>query len=394
MKLLDDYLFFTHKQASPKCYHKWVCLSMAAACLERRVWVDRKFYKVFPNLYVMLIGDTAAYMKSTSIEMGRDLAWTLKDRPNFYEGQITAAQLAKDMSGGGFTKNQDTEKFVKDSRASKVTIVAPELSLFLRNKELADETIDFLTDFYTCKTKTWKSRTKTQGCFDIEDACINFIAGSTSEWLAKGLSESDFGGGFMGRCLFIVPDVPPRKVAHPSFDDEQSKARDRVLDVYARLRTLKGEYTLTQPALDYYEKWYNALPIPSPTDRLKGYIGRKPETILKLALIKAATEDSLEIGIEEIEWALGMLAEIEPTMGQAFQFLGTEENVMAELIIAHITMMGGRDYYSRVLTYMAPRLKNKPQFDAVITMLVEQHRIKKYEHGGWRLALSSMPPEV
>ena len=75
MPLLDDYLQYTQAQASPKCYHTWVLMSMVASCLERNVWVDNSFYKVYPNLYVMLIGDTAAYMKSTAVEIGKDVLY-------------------------------------------------------------------------------------------------------------------------------------------------------------------------------------------------------------------------------------------------------------------------------------------------------------------------------
>jgi hypothetical protein len=384
MALLDDYLLYTTIQESPTLYHKWVCIAMVASCLERNVWLDRGFYKVFPNLYTMLIGDSAVYKKSTAIEIGKDLLYAIPDKPTMYEGQITVPQLVMDM--GGQEKDETTDRYISKAR---ITVLAPELSVFLRNKDMASEMIDFLTDFYTCKTKEWKARTKTAGKAEIASPCINFLAASTAEWLAKGITQADFGGGFMGRCLFIVPTELPRRIAHPSISPEQKDARQRVIAQLTHIRTLRGQYSMSDDAKAYYDHWYNSRPIIAATDRLKGYYERKAETVLKIAIIKATMDDSLEVGIEELKWAVQSLDALEPAMPAAFQFIGTDENVLAELVVSHLDMMGGKDTYVRVLAYMSPRLRNKQHFDNVITMLTAQEKIESYDRGGRYLALKT-----
>lgn len=374
--MLNDYLLYTSTQESPKCYHTWVAFSLVAACLERNVWLDRGFYKVFPNLYTMIIGDSAVYKKSTAVEMGTDLLEELTDKPVMFEGQITIPSLIQDIAAE--KKDMVTGKYVPNSR---VFIIAPELALFLRDELQAREIIYFLTDFYTGKTKPWKKRTVTGKPADIISPCINFIGCSTAEWLAKGLCIEDFGGGFMGRCLFIVPTEPPKRIAHPIVTEEQKAARGRVMAMLAHARTLRGEYQLTDSAEAFYDNWYTHQPTVSASDRLRGYYERKATNVLKLALIKAVMDDLMIVDKPEVQWALDMLNSLEPSMGQAFQFIGTDENVLAELIVAHLSLCGGKDSYVRLINILGPRLRNVHQFESVVGMLIKQERVRRVVNG-------------
>src|SRR5688572_7349151 len=120
--MLEEYLEYTSTQESPVLYHKWVCISIAAACLERHVWLDRGFYKVFPNLYTILIGDSAALRKSTTIEIGKGILDRVENsRPTVLEGQITLPKLIEDL--GGEQKDEITGKYVPKSR---IFLLAPE----------------------------------------------------------------------------------------------------------------------------------------------------------------------------------------------------------------------------------------------------------------------------
>ena len=374
--MLSDYLEYSQTQESPTLYHTWVAISMVAACLERNVWLDRGFYKVFPNLYTMLIGDSAIYKKSTCVEMGKDLLYELDDKPVMYEGQITIPSLIKEI--GGEKKDMVTGAYVPNSR---ILLLAPELSVFLRDDTQAREIIYFLTDFYTGKTKPWKKTTVTSVTAEIHSPCINFLGCSTAEWLAIGLSTADFGGGFMGRCLFVVPTYPPKRIAHPEVTDAQRAARERVVGKLRHIRTLRGEFGLSGEAREFYQNWYTNRPTVSAADRLRSYYERKAENVLKLGIIKAAMDNADEVGVVELQWGLSALNALEPSMPQAFQFIGTDENVLAELVIAHLTLNHGKDSYVHVLNFMGPRLKGFQQFENVLGMLIRQEKIRRVSNG-------------
>jgi hypothetical protein len=377
--MLDDYLLYTSSQESPTIFHKWVFLTLVSSCLERNVWLSRGYYNVFPNLYTFLIADSAEMRKSTAIEIGKELLSKVKNyEVTMFEGQVTLPQMINKL--GGTRLDPITGKQVPNSR---FLLLAPELAVFLSGQEAPDK-IQFLTDFFTGKTKPWRYETKTQGCVEINSPCINMLAASTSEWLAKGMSIGDFGGGFMGRCVFVVPSAARKRIAHPSVSAAQQQAFDRLVGKLQQLRTLRGEYQLSESGKTFFEYWYNNQPPIANTNRLKSYYERRPELILKLGIIKCTMDEGLEVTGDNLQWAVGALAEVETEMMTAFQFIGTDENVLAELVIAHLKGTGGSEQFVKLLSHAAPRLRTVQQFESVLRMLKEQERIKEYTRNNAR----------
>src|SRR3990167_8776352 len=64
---LRVYLSLTEGQESPDIFHLWCAVSTIATTLERNVWLDRGYYTLYPNLYVVLVSGSAVARKSTAI---------------------------------------------------------------------------------------------------------------------------------------------------------------------------------------------------------------------------------------------------------------------------------------------------------------------------------------
>ena len=62
-RLLDDWLTtyteYTSEQESPALFHLWVGTSVIASAMERRCYINRGYYTLYPNLYIVLIGESA-----------------------------------------------------------------------------------------------------------------------------------------------------------------------------------------------------------------------------------------------------------------------------------------------------------------------------------------------
>jgi len=63
---LSSYLEYTSGQESPRNFHFWTGLSILGGALRRNVVLDRVYYKLFPNLYVILVAASAACKKKCS----------------------------------------------------------------------------------------------------------------------------------------------------------------------------------------------------------------------------------------------------------------------------------------------------------------------------------------
>ena len=72
---LQAYRRYVFKQESPDLFHFWTAMTMISSALRRHVWIDRKAYTIFPNLYVFLVEESAAARKSTAMELGLSLLW-------------------------------------------------------------------------------------------------------------------------------------------------------------------------------------------------------------------------------------------------------------------------------------------------------------------------------
>ena len=70
---LSSYLKYTEDTEPPLSYHVWTGISMIAAALQRRVHMPWGHEKIYPNMYILLIGPSGKCRKGTAMGMGRDL---------------------------------------------------------------------------------------------------------------------------------------------------------------------------------------------------------------------------------------------------------------------------------------------------------------------------------
>jgi len=94
---IDAYLDYTDGHESTKRIRLWTCLSILAAVLERKVWVHRGYYTLFPNLYVFIIGKSGLIKKSTSTAIGVNILRELPDIKIMSE-RLTAASLINQVA--------------------------------------------------------------------------------------------------------------------------------------------------------------------------------------------------------------------------------------------------------------------------------------------------------
>src|SRR6266850_1874141 len=71
--LLSDYFDFAKCAPEvPNIYHRWCILSGLSAILSRNFYFQHGNFRIFPNLFVMLIGEAGA-RKSTAIKLVKKL---------------------------------------------------------------------------------------------------------------------------------------------------------------------------------------------------------------------------------------------------------------------------------------------------------------------------------
>lgn len=305
---IQDYKDYASEATdSPPIYHEFAALATLAAAAGNRLYLQRGHLTLRPNLYIVLIGKSSKFRKSTSLFVSRDLVRnTQKDlvMPDDFSIEAIIEMMSKSPSG---------------------ILYYPEF-LGLMKKAKRDYTSglkSFLTEIYDCpetvtralkagKKKTEEGQPKVD-IVTINNPCISILAASTQKWFIEELSEDDFHGGFIPRfCL-----VPARKdeLLPESVDPtpRSPQKRQTLLDRLTWVNSTAGEMTLEDR--EHFRTLYlnfSARFEQQDEDIFEPYIERLKTTAIKFAMLRQLGEEvpSKTISRQAMEYGFGLATEV------------------------------------------------------------------------------------
>lgn len=244
---------------------------------------------------------------------------------------ITREALIRELKNAAETETDDLEgdrPVTKVSFHSSLTVFNEELTVFLgyNNQQLMAD----LANWYDCRDQ-WTYRTKNMGTDSITGVFVNLMGATTPELIQSSLPVDAVGGGLASRIVFVYAGKRGKLVRFP-FPTEEEKRLDLHLSSDLEIiHGLKGEYTLSKAAMDWWGDWYpkNDLSglIEDGQTRFGGYVSRRPTQLQKLAMIfTAARGDSLVIEPDVFERGLEMLEQTEVDMPRVFAGFGKSKD--------------------------------------------------------------------
>lgn len=353
---LSGYLDFVFNTEPSDLFKKWTCFSLVAAALRRKVWITWQ-EKIYPNLYVLLVGPPAARKGAAmtpALSLLRDLGVPLASDCSTRAALVT--ELKNSFSGLETGANG---------------VVTPHSSLSIFNKELVNllgygnrELLGDLCQFYDCEPR-WKKKTTTQGTWDITNLWLNLIGAITPRLLRQSCPVELVGGGFISRCCSIYSEKPGKIVQTPPFKkidgkwtyvgdpgSEENSERKAIIHDLGMISLLSGEFKLDESWIETWIKWYNGVDndIKLFHDTpLEEYIGRRQVHAQKLSMILSACRgDEMVVTGEDLKRAIAFLEEAEEFMLEVFSGfeggdLGEATNKLMKLLgrygTAHWTVL-------------------------------------------------------
>ena len=155
----------------------------------------------------------------------------------------------------------------------------------------------------------------------------------------------------MSRLLFVVQETTPRVFPIPPPMDERMKK-----DLQSELlfvSKLRGDYILTSDGREWYENWYRTKNVGAGASRqYAGYFERKPDHIVRLAMILAAArlESDLMITKSDLSRANKILTWIEAWLPSTFdEFATSDQDDQARRIVRLLKNGGGAMKHSDLL---------------------------------------------
>lgn len=310
---LDSYMLYSAPSEAPDSFHTWCGLSAIATALQRKVYFDMKFFKIFTNMYIVLVAPAGRARKTSAILIALGLINELPDvhisaDATTREALIRAIKLCERIIDPGNGKMYTH---------SSITVYSKELSVFLGTGN--HDLLSLLTDLYDSPDR-WEYRTKNSGIDNIYGVWLNILAASTPSWLVGSIPITAIGGGFTSRVIFIVENDVRHRNPFPELN-EKLKA-DLISDLEI-ISTIAGSFSITAEARDWFKDWYLKSNIPIDDLRFSGYSERRHIHLKKVAMLISVCKNSDKIiTLQDIKEALNLINQIEKKMLNAFGSTG------------------------------------------------------------------------
>ena len=374
---LSAFMKYTEGTESPRFYYWWAGVATIAGALQRQVYFSRGILdKLYPNFYVILVGP-AGGRKAAPVDIsGRFLRAAGVD---ILHGTTTPEGLMFQLRSRKVPLKRIEKK--DELTDSKKLLYVSECIGFLQAKELSslfssrnyvENLIFFLTDAWDCHDE-WDYTTKLGGKVPINKLYINLLGASNPEWLAKCFKDDAFGGGFMGRTIFVYQDQYGRVAPSQLVKTKEQEQLELLLKIdLQHITQLKGIMTFAPGAGEFFDAWYMKQKA-VPTGRMARYYKTKHVHLQKLAMIIAISEsDDLIVEIKHIKRAMSMLQGTEKTMPDAFAYVGvTNEAHVAQLIIEFIVSKGGQVGYQPLMRHVRKFIRSRKELGGILETLLD-----------------------
>lgn len=327
----------TPRNETPSLIHSWVGFSALAGACEKRVWIDMGFFKLWLNLYIVLVAPAGVCAKSTSIALGEKL---LKAAGyEVLEGATTKERIIVEMAERTKIFSTASKKMMPHA---SVTYSSNELNLLLST---GVETIKFLVDIWD-RDDLFCYKTKGSGTYEIENPFFNLIGAATPEWFGGALVSDMTNTGFLARCIVVYESHKGCKVPIPPAEDEkQKKMKDKLIKFLLRMGDLYGAIEIGESGRKEFVDWYMAFEInPMEDPRLIGYLERKAKIlVLKIAALITIGDGRTKIEKNDIKQAVDFLEYTERKIRFVYNSLGTNKLAKpATRILSILSSSNGR----------------------------------------------------
>jgi len=303
-------MHYTRHDESPQQFHKWTAYTILAAAVNRNIWMDRGYYKLFPNLYVLFIGPSGVG-KSSSSGIGIELLRETTLKVNIYKDFITPPALVEFMSRSSVsTEFQSGGKTVLTHK-TPLLLYASELGNLLSIRSGIRELTLLLTELFN-KQGDHEDTTNKRGTIKIKKPNVTFLGCCFPEWIEEELVSISLRSGFLGRMLVVVGNIKRHRASKINLTPEDLALKKDLIHDLEIIGALYGELQWSPEAQVAWETWYNEQPIDMSTDGMEiaGFGSRKAQFIQRLAILNAigrsnnllVTEDDLKTGITMVRY--------------------------------------------------------------------------------------------
>lgn len=323
--LLKDIIKLAENQEAADFSYLWAGLSCIAAQLARNVYIPFGNGKIYPNLYVMFVGDPGK-RKSTAI---KDLKKRIKAAgyQNICGDKVTMQKYLLDLAGVG-------EGSIEDSNITEfnlgITLGANDyVESYINQDEFSDfiginnyPFISLLGNFWDID-EPYVYRTKNGQSIEIPSPIVNILGATTPSQFNTIFPPAISEQGFLSRLIIVNIPESKRKIARPLPSD--ASVIEKVVDGLKAVRKLSGELVMSDAVWAKLEEIYLSWQ-PVEDTRFAHYSTRRHTQLLKLCILATCSRYTVEMSVDDVVFANTLLSFTEHFMPQALGQFGKNKD--------------------------------------------------------------------
>ena len=317
--LVELYLQYTKDIPAPYVFRLWSAIHAVGAAVERRVWTDFGRNRLYPNLFVLLVGPPGTG-KTQAIEPIVDLlrkSGSVTIAPNDVSKQSLLDALKGAARGSLYNGRPFDYHFL--------ALVVRELANFMSKYDL--ELTGLLTDLFDCPAVNEERKRSHDKGAALTNPGISFIIGTATENLGKTVSTEMWGSGFMARVIMVFSAeeiIPTDMFSAIPTDDRVAEALQVGL---RRLGERLGPMIWSPDAQRLLREFRLVQREGAPMhNRLTHYTTRRWLHLAKLCMIAALSDERPNVLPEDYYMALNWLLAAEADMPEIFKDMVSHED--------------------------------------------------------------------
>jgi|TARA_B110000263_G_C15290190_1_gene502867 hypothetical protein len=323
MNWLQDVTDSASELEPPQAFFYWSAMCALASTVNGNVYLDRHSYRLYPNIYVMLIADSGL-RKGVPINLAKRLARAAKANRvisgrNSIQAVIQVLGKSTSLEGGGMIKT------------AKGFLISGEFSNFIVKDE---EALTILTDLYDSGyNDEWENTLKHSGVDKLKSVNLTMLGASNPTHFEAVVSKRDVEGGFIART-FLIYEEKKHTLNSLAFTPDKIPNEEKLGEWLKKIRDVKGAFTWGDGAQRHYDEWYIKYNRDTAKRKLKdktGTASRFEDHVLKVAmLISLSKSVDLVIGIEDIQEAIDTCFRFLLTVDKMMMSSGTGKSASGE----------------------------------------------------------------
>jgi hypothetical protein len=295
MSWLDLLVQSTEESEAPERYFWWSGLAAISAIARKNVYLNRHYYKLYPNIYVALVSSRSGAKKGIPISICKSILEECSVC-RIISGCNSIQGLTQDLS---MQKTYSNGTVITDAQG---IMISDEFESFLTDDPKA---LTYLTALHNTHEheKSWTKRLKGSPLEELKSPCLTLLVASNETLFDSMVKQKDIEGGFIART-FIVYEKKPRLINSLIYPPKRKPDIHELTLRLLKISKITGEFKWTEDAASLYDTWYRRLSTLGIDDRT-GSISRLGDQVLKAAmLISLARKDDLDLTVEDISLAI------------------------------------------------------------------------------------------